>query len=340
MKKIMWRLGALVASVFLMTFVSCALEGQPALAGSFSQTSVLKVTNWNVETFFDSQNDGNEYSEFIKCEDWGQEAYEARLKKLCSVIKALDSDVFVMEELENEGVLFDISNFLAGELSGKKSYAFCCFAKDEGSSIGCGVLSRFPLENLSVHSMDVRTENHMPSMRPIMKVTVLKGGKKLVLLVNHWKSMSGGQQETEMWRERQEGLLSSLVEKTLDEGNPVLACGDFNRDINNFSLTEKNGQVRMRHFVNSSIEEDSGVEMKSPWFRESGGLVEPGSYFFDGNWSRIDNFFISGDCEFLSFRSESEGEWCAEESGIPKGYKIWTGAGYSDHLPISCTVSF
>ena len=26
--------------------------------------------------------------------------------------------------------------------------------------------------------------------------------------------------------------------------------------------------------------------------------------------------------------------------GVPYGYKVWTGMGYSDHLPVSCCIEF
>lgn len=81
----------------------------------------LRIVNWNVQTFFDAQCDGNEYSEFIKSRRWGEEPYKERLRRLCSVIRELDADVFVMEELESASVMHDISNFLAGEWNVKSS---------------------------------------------------------------------------------------------------------------------------------------------------------------------------------------------------------------------------
>lgn len=303
------------------------------------KTAVLKVTSWNVETFFDSKNDGREYKEFLTCEKWGKGAYEERLKRLCSVIKALDSDVFIMEEIENEGVLFDISNFLAGEWNHRKVYNYSCFAKDENSSIGCGLLSRYPLSEMSLCGLDVRTQGNVPGMRPIIRVMVEKGGKKLTLLVNHWKSMSGGQEKTEVWRNRQEGLLSAVMQSCLDRGEVVLAAGDFNRDVCSFFKNQETGQILMRQYEKAVLQE-KGVEVKNPWFLQDGSLIMPGSYFFQGEWSRIDNFFYCGDCEILSFGPETEGEWCSSEDGRPFGYKIFTGQGYSDHLPLSCVIRF
>src|SRR5574344_287835 len=74
----------------------------------------LKILAWNADTFFDGENDGNEYSEFLKSKKWGREAYAVRLERLCSVIRSIDADVVVIEELEKEGQLVDISNSLCG----------------------------------------------------------------------------------------------------------------------------------------------------------------------------------------------------------------------------------
>lgn len=323
-------------------FFSCADSASGRVEEKLSASTKkvnLKVTNWNVKTFFDSVNDGNEYDEFLSSEKWGKSAYEERIKRLCSVIKALDSDVFVMEEIENEGVLYDISNFLSGEWNSRKVYSYSAFAKDEASCIGCAVLSRFPLENMSLASLDIRTDGQMPKMRPIIRLEVVRGKKSLTLLVNHWKSMSGGLEETEVWRNRQEALLSSIVTTCLENGECLLAAGDFNRDIKNFFYDKKSGQILLRTFENASMQ-DYGVFVNSPWFTSGGSLVKPGSYYFDGEWSRIDNFFYAGDCKLLSFLPETEGDWCAEEDFIPKDYKVFSGQGYSDHLPVSCVIEF
>ena len=175
-QKMIFALFPLLAAFLSACTVSC---GEDNSSGEIKSAS-LRVTNWNVETFFDSVNDGSEYSEFVNCKNWGTDSYCVRLERLCSVIKALDSDVFVMEEVENEGVLQDIGNFLAGEWNSRKIYAYAGFQKKSGSSIGCGILSRYPIREFSVHGLDVRTEGeNMPGMRDLICLTVEKDGKEL-----------------------------------------------------------------------------------------------------------------------------------------------------------------
>ena len=306
--------------------------GSCSSAGADGGRETLRVVSWNVQTFFDARNDGGEYKEFLQSKKWGEAPYRERLSRLCGAIRALDADVFVMEEIENERVLQDISNFLAGEWDSRKWYAHGCFAAAPGGAIGCAVISRWPLGSLTVHAFDVRSERDgMPQMRPLMEFTVSKKGRELACMVCHWKSKSGGDGGA-AWRDWQELVLGNRVRMSK---LPLLVCGDFNRDIGEFRRGAGAGQIVLR----CSAAED-GVPVTSPWFSADGELVSPGSYFFREEWSRIDNFFCAGAAEILSFTPECKGAWCDADSAVPRRYAVWNGSGYSDHLPISCTVRF
>lgn len=310
----------------------------------------LKILAWNAETFFDGENDGNEYSEFLKSKKWGREAYAVRLERLCSVIRSIDADVVVIEELEKEGQLVDISNSLCGTFRLSKLYPYGCFATSPGSSIGCAVISRYPLRSLCVHALDVRTESAaQPVMRPVMEVTVCSGKKTFGLFINHWKSKSGGVAETEIWRNWQEAVLAGLMlEYAYGGKNAAVACGDFNRDISDFvhpvaAGDSQNGKMNIllrTSTKNSALKRSSAVvPVYSPWYASGGNLVAPGSYWFSGSWERIDHFFAAGPCVITDFVPECGGPWVDGE-GHPAGYKLWSGQGYSDHLPIAATVAF
>ncbi len=333
---------AVFAALLSTVSLSCsALSFAQDFSADSGKKTMLKIANWNVQTFFDATTSGTEYDEFVKSKTWCEDFYRTRLERLCSVIKALDADIFVMEELENEGVLQDISNFLAGEWNLRKVYTHACFAKDKDGSIGCGVLSRVPLQNMTVHAIDCRTGEAMPSMRPLMQVEVLAKDKRAVLFVNHWKSMSGGQEESEQWRMRQEAVLASRVALEYERHVPVIICGDFNRDIKNFCSTKKSEEILLRFLDRAPFPDgvNSGVTVTSAWYSD-GRLTEPGSYYFNDSWSRIDNFFVGGGTEIAYFSAETDGSWCDPLTGTPLRFSVWNGSGYSDHLPLICTVRF
>ncbi len=322
---------------FLMGAFFALIMGCGGAVGCVSGTvhSEISVLNWNLQTFFDGNFDGNEYTEYRNGNSgWSKDKYSERLDRLCSVIKKMDKDVIVFEELEKEGQLFDISNRLSGAFTGDKVYRYAFFAKDETSSIGIGILSRYLLADTSVHVLDIRSEkSKQPAMRPIVKCSVVKGENRLVLFANHWKSKSGGAQESEIWRNYQEESLSNLVAQSLAEGEKyVLMCGDFNRSIEEF--------VPVTGGINKNIIlRGENIPVYSPWFDDNGSLNGIGSYFYDEQWSRIDNFFAAGDLSIAKFHVESDGPW-ADSQGRPVRYKVYTGQGYSDHLPITCSAVF
>lgn len=332
-KKPVIRHGRLATfALAVMVFVSCA-AGAPAETGG-AKRQKLKVMNWNLQTFFDASFDGSEYSEYRNAKGgWTQEKYEARLDRLASVIKTLDADIIILEELEKEAQLQDIANRLSGTFHFSKLYTHALFATSDGSAIGCAVLSRLPIDDVFVHAMDIRGKTRQPSMRPIIQFSVQAKNKTLTIFVNHWKSKSGGAEKSEIWRKRQESQLAALMAQASKKNRPVLAAGDLNKDISEFDVcATENGKNVLLHGAQA-------VPVYSPWILENGSLVESGSYWYKKEWERIDHFFVAGDITLTDFRPETAGEW-AFEDGHPRRYQLWNGKGYSDHLPITCTVIF
>lgn len=306
----------------------------------------VSVVTYNAQEFFDAVRDGCEYEEFRKSGDWNGEVYETRLKRLCQVIRAADADIYVLEEIENEAVIMDIANQLCAD-SWRESRLlnYSLFAKEPGSAIGIAVLSRFPLSGLRLHSLDVRTQKGaQPSVRPIIHVQADIKGRTLHLFCNHWKSKSGGEEKTEIWREWQESILAEQVTKAAsgEEDFTALLCGDFNRDIKDFEIS-KNSAKGFGTVLLRSTDPVTGtfkaVEVISPWLDAKGRVQgSSGSYFFNGSWERIDHIFLCGKGEILSFGPVSKEDW-VDEKGAPKGFRLGSGTGYSDHLPVKAVIS-
>lgn len=300
--------------------------------------SSIRIATWNVQTFFDAVNDGIEYSEFQKSDKWTQKAYEARLSKLCDGLKKLDAEVYVLEEIENESIIYDITNRLAGDVWYKdKKLNYALFAKNDENSIGCAVLSRLPLICATVHSLDIRTEkNKQPAMRPLIKVTVTKNDRELTLFVNHWKSKSGGEEKTEVWRNWQESLLAKNI---LQIGDcTAISCGDFNRDIYDFAMDDATANVLLR---TAFFDTAQTVAAYSPWLDDTAALEcgSEGSYYFQESWERIDHFFATGNATISDFIVATDSPF-AQADGTPDRYTLFNGRGCSDHLPLVCTVSY
>lgn len=337
MKKLTVYLMALIFFA-LLNFNSCS-NSTDYIGGKGKGTkSEIKVVSWNLETFFDGVFDGNEYYEFSNSSSgWNKEKYYIRLERLVQVAKACDADVMVFEELEKKEQLQDIFNLLCNGFNSSKHYNYGAFSKDEGSSIGCGVLSRYPLEDIRVHGLDIRSEKQkQPSMRSLMKVKVIVNEKPLQIFVNHWKSKSGGEAESEKWRNYQERILSQAFNEAQQNNISCIACGDFNRDIEEFEIINKN---KKEGNSNIKLKGEENVEVYSPWITESGSLVEPGSYYYKSRWERIDHFFAGANTFISDFKVENNREWSSLE-GYPLRYILRFGSGYSDHFPVSCSVKW
>ena len=339
MKK--WILIFVFFSLLITFFTSCdnqlVKDSAFRRAGKISENHGSKknitLVCWNVETFFDAVTVGTEYQEFKNSERWNQEKYQKRLNKLCEVMTSLNPNIFVMEEIENEEVVQDIANNLAASSwDSKKNWQYVCFAKETGSAIGCAVFSRYELEKLLLHSLDIRTQSEaQPSSRPIMQLIVCVGSQEVNLFVNHWKSKSGGEEETEIWRDWQEMVLADNIPDEM----PLVICGDFNRSAEDFILTASHNSINNTLLRGSN----KSQETFSPWFRSDGKFAtEGGSYYYSGSWERIDNILVSGGVNVSSFSPVTDPP-LADEEGIPVSYKVFTGEGCSDHLPLKCVIS-
>ena len=299
-----------------------------------------------MQTFFDAQTSGLEYAEFRGSKSiWSQQLYEHRLERLLEAIEQIDADILVLQEIENMAVMYDISNGLAGRLRGSDSYGWMCFEVEEGSSIGCGVFSRFPLGQKRVHQVDCRTNGEQPQLRPLLEVEVLLGDEENPQVMNlfacHWKSKSSGEAEAAFWQARQELLLEWQLRRVLSGSTGTgisgtssvgaIICGDFNRELGEFTVSGKDsGRVML-----GSVEADSG------WLHEN--TTSAGSYWYQQQWERIDHVFTVGNLEILHFEALSSGPWVQlDELGnlIPFRYALWKDEGYSDHLPVACLISY
>lgn len=315
-------------------FCSCALSG-PAEDAARQK---LTVVSWNVQTFFDGQKSGNEYSEFFKSDIWDERMYLKRVERLSQVIIDLDADVYVLQEIENASVIQDICNQLVEKVwKNKDNWTYSCFCKNDESSIGCAVISKYPIEDLSTHMIDIRTTGtKQPDMRPIMKMKIVTEKKFIDLFVNHWKSKTGNALESETWRSLQEALLASLLRRT-DEDYAGIICGDFNKDIDEFTIVQNESGNILLH---GDLLNCPDVCVYSPWLDENGKYdFDSGSYYYKNAWERIDNIFSYGNVKILDFEPCTDPRWTTE-NGTPYSYKIYTGEGYSDHLPIKACIIF
>lgn len=285
----------------------------------------LTIATWNMQTFFDAETCGTEYREF-KGERWTRDAYERRVRSASEALKKIGADVIVLEEVENEGVLFDLFNEYAAGFNAKKIWRYACFASEKGASIGVAVISRFALENVRTHCVDVRTNGAQSSVRPIVEVDVKAGKRTVTVFANHWKSKLGGGENI---RRAQEQSLSFAFGRRIHSGGAAVACGDFNSDLAQFLRDESGEKIVLRGKTDCT-------SVFSAWdFAHADG----GSYAFKGKWERIDHIFFAGAVELCAFKVLAEPPFIAP-NGFPARFSLFSHSGLSDHLPLCATLDF
>ncbi len=306
----------------------------------------FSFVTWNVQTFFDAEKQGKEYAEFQKDNFWDVNKYKQRLDRLCETIILLNADVYAFEEIENQDILYDISNRLQSNSWKKKNkWTYGCFTKQDGAAIGVALISKYPIMEVKSHTLDIRVQKEtQPSMRPVLECSLQINQKDVTFFVNHWKSKSGGAEETEIWRDWQESLLSSLLLSRTKglASHSLIACGDFNRNAKAFIYKGVSFEGQNNTFLRAIPQNERefkacGIQVFSPWFDYIASEGVLGSYFFEQSWEQIDNVFCTGPCKITRFKVCASENLITDER-IPNAYKIYSGSGYSDHLPLFCTV--
>ncbi|MDR0623709.1 MAG: endonuclease/exonuclease/phosphatase family protein [Treponema sp.] len=335
----------------------------------------MSILTWNVQALFDGKETGYEYDEYLNAEGWSPEKYEGRLNVLAQAIGAIEPeapDILALEEVENAGVLEDLA---AGPLS-QYGYSWTFFANNSGSSLGVGVLSRFPLIKTRAHSLSFNEET---TPRPVMEVWVQPGDKPLALFICHWKSKLGGDDATESLRRASARILLRRMREIKKEnpGVPIAIMGDLNENHDEFyrrnrgvisallpddplaanlaglyKLSGENAdpavieKMQADFLILSSTRPPAAVyfppgvtTLYSPW----GHDMENGSYYYQNKWETIDHFLLS-EAFFDGAGWEFESCYVVNQPpftnarGLPNGYNPRTGSGVSDHIPLLLTL--
>ena len=329
---------ALICTSFLM---SC----KPSLE-IFDTVTIMA---YNADSFFDSTDDGVEYSEFsTKTGLWNAGKYDTRLDRLAQVILAASSggpDIIAFAEIENAKVLED----LVSKKLAQCKYHWKITSPDTDSAIRCGILSKLPIISANAHrASEVSLAKNQP--RLLLEVELDAGERSIILLIAHWKSKIGGAAVTEPERISQAAIAANRI-RTILESNPdaeLILLGDLNENPDEYRLVNGLYQTALMPFgtgktvqgilITNMFQEaginTEGVALWSPWFECSGW-----SYCYNGKPERIDHVLLSPGLfdpigyKYAGFNIVSE-EFLFNNDGLPAGYDIKTGIGYSDHLPI------
>lgn len=259
------------------------------------------VSTYNVENLFDDIYQGTEYKEFIPSKyGWSKEEAENKFQNTLQVLKDLNSDIYALQEVENEELVIRIKNELG--------FKFHAFSKNTKTAAGLGLISKYPITKQ--HSYTLKKYK---MFRPILYVKLSIDEKDLSIWINHWPSLKHDNKTRDAFAKSLEFYIKSAND------NHFLVLGDFNSPDGFDLIIEK-------IFKNSIYDPWNDISKKNRW-----------SYVYQGNRNILDRILISNsllhDEEFLYLKNSFKPfkrEYLLNSHGHPKG----NFRGYSDHLPL------
>ncbi|MCK4992082.1 MAG: endonuclease, partial [Bacteroidales bacterium] len=308
------------------------------------------VVSYNVENLFDTINspqfaDDEFTPSGIKA--WTYDRYKKKLNDLARVVLSIPGKklpaVIGLSEIENRQVLEDLANQRGLR---KGEYEIVHEDGQDPRGIECALLYRPDLFKYKSHE-------YVPIADPLDPDYLYRGilhvhgkgpdGSSLHIFVNHWKSRSGGELETE----RQRMFSAITLRKQMDllmareSDFKVIVMGDFNDEPTNRSLT--NGL--------SALNKRRNIQMGDYYnlFYDLHNIEGKGTYNYQGKWNMLDQIIVSYSLldqerglttgynrgvilkeEWMLYVSEKYGESLPSATyGGPEYY-----GGPSDHLPI------
>jgi len=298
------------------------------LALSCNNKKSISIVSYNTQTFFDAIDDGREFKDFKKeRHKWNKEAYDVRLNRMLEAIRICSSeleddslpDILALQEVESEEVVKD----LCKKLDAKDSYKDAVFIRsDEFIPFSTAILSKHKILRATSHN--VYASHRI--LRPIIEADLLLNirGKDVLITVFavHWKSKRDG---SKRMRAMQEELLHKRIKVKEKTSDYVIALGDFNQNIDEFSKMQ-NLNNAWQLYENKTFDEFECAD------------ASLGSYSYKGKWERIDHiFYLENPTKKNLFKASKffvPSIYPLIANGKINRYNIDTGEGYSDHLPI------
>jgi endonuclease/exonuclease/phosphatase family metal-dependent hydrolase len=195
----------------------------------------LRLVTWNCHDFFDTIK-GN-------CGDWcpGElvltaAQYDTKKRKIAQVLRELDGDVVVLQEIENIGVLNDLANH---ELfRGRPYYQYReLVSGNDPRGINIGVMSRLPLDRFVSHKEKEYSCPNDPSVvkrfaRDGVEIHLTRNGLQFAIVGMHLLSQKDGESGE---RRRAEACHVRRIADNIKSSDPskyVFIMGDMNDEPN------------------------------------------------------------------------------------------------------------
>lgn len=310
---------------------------------------VAGIAFYNWENLFDTipNNPENRDEEFTPAgaRQWDARKYWEKVHNLAYAISQFATKttptgpaIIGVSEIENRSVMEDVVN--QPELA-QWHLQVVHHDSPDARGVDVGLLYNpkyFKLENVTNHratAIPFRTRDQMCVVGSLL-------GQRIAVIVNHWPSRLGGQEQSEPNRVAAAELSKSIADSLwrIDPEIGVIIMGDLNDDPMNKSCAKIIGAVR-------KIDQVANPHgFFNPWWDKLEKGI--GTLAYKSSWNLFDQIMISGN---LTLKYTQDSRWHFYEAkvlnfdflrdteGTRQGYPKRTYAsgsylgGYSDHFP-------
>jgi endonuclease/exonuclease/phosphatase family metal-dependent hydrolase len=146
------------------------------------------------------------------------------------VIDAVNPDILITIEVENRPTLIRFNEQVLGAQFQKAYPHVMVLDGNDERGIDVGILSRFPIESIRSHTDDLEPNGSKTFSRDCPEYdALLPGGKRIIVLPNHFKSKRNGDDETSKERRTAQANCAHAIAKAALVRSPfVLLGGDLN----------------------------------------------------------------------------------------------------------------
>ena len=194
--------------------------------GGGGGSTPFKVMTWNVHNFFDAQKNSPGKQETVV----SKADYAEHLRVVANVIKAVDPDVVMLEEIENLGVLEDLDTKIGGQY-----FARQLFEGNDPRGIDVGIMSKIKFDSTVSHATDrfalIGTQSQYSYARDCLEAHLTIGTRHVALLGVHFRSKGGEVATDDPDKRLAEAQHTRAIADGIVKADPtagVIILGDFN----------------------------------------------------------------------------------------------------------------
>lgn len=331
--------------LFVVVFLTVTLFATAAKpAGKKMQAAGIAF--YNLENLFDTipNNPENRDLEFTPDgkNQWDGRKYWSKIHNMAQAISHFTTRttpngpaIIGVSEIENRSVLEDL---VADPQISKWNLQIVHHDSPDARGVDVGLLYNpkyFKVENVTNHrltAVSFRTRDQMCVVGSLM-------GQRIAVIVNHWPSRLGGQEQSSPNREAAAELCKTIADSLwrTDPDMGVIIMGDLNDDPQDKSCAKVLGAKR-------DIKDADEHGFYNPWWEMLDKGI--GTLAYKSQWNLFDQIIVSGniangaDTKWHYYKAMVHNfDFLKDTQGSRQGYPLRTFSagsflnGYSDHFP-------